>query len=66
MKNAKKTAKSPGKKKPAAAKKMTKPAAKKAAEPRATTGATAAQAPSTYTPGALQGIGWKPFRYPPE
>ena len=67
MKKANKTGKPAAKKKPAAtSRKTAKPAAKNVIAARATTSATPAPAPKPYTPGAIQGIGWKPFRYPPE
>lgn len=59
--------------KPAAAKK--KPAAKRAApkkaarKPKAAAPAPRAEARSragTYMPQPVQGIGWAPFRYPPQ
>jgi hypothetical protein len=59
--------KTPAKKKPAAK----APAAKKTkAKPESRT--SAAPAPETtkrtgtYTPSPVQGIGWAPFRYPPQ
>ena len=72
MKKAKKTAKPSAKKKPAAATKKAaaKPAPKKAMPvrasaqpaPRRSDGGTS----NASAPGDVQGIGWKPFRYPPE
>jgi hypothetical protein len=66
MKKAKRTAKSPAKNKPAAStKKASRPAAKKVDTARRVTTSTKPAA-GTWTPGQIQGIGWKPFRYPPE
>ncbi|PYM15830.1 MAG: hypothetical protein DMD81_14000 [Candidatus Rokuibacteriota bacterium] len=59
-------------KKPASSGKARKPAAK--ATPRSSAGKAAAARPAAeparpverYQPRQIEGIGWKPFRYPPE
>jgi hypothetical protein len=51
----------------APAKKTAKPAAKKSgAKPAPKAAPKPASDVGRYTPGEISGIGWKPFRYPPE
>jgi hypothetical protein len=63
-------AKSAASKKPAAKKPAAKPTAEKPAEKKTApaTSVVVADAPrrATYTPQPVQGIGWAPFRYPPQ
>lgn len=64
----KKTAKKVGKPKAAAKKSTVKPKAKKATAPKAApaerpAAASSAKGTGTYTPQAITGIGWAPFRY---
>ena len=56
-------AKSAASKKPAATKTAARPAAEKKTAP-----VVVVDAPrrATYTPQPVQGIGWAPFRYPPQ